>query len=129
MYSTTTEGGIRRIAKEARASERAAEGYGLGSRTQWGRRALSAYTWFRTGKGPQRQRLHRIGRAENPSCPAGAAVQSGDHIVWDCNLHLSERRRNWMVGLARWEEIDRPIWVVDEEADDPNDRVDEVART
>ena len=35
-----------------------------------------------------------------------------------------------MVGLERWEDIDRPIWVVDEEAcaDDPNDRVGGVER-
>ena len=52
---TVTEGGIRRVAKEARKDERSVAGYGLGGRTQWGRRALSAYTWFRTGKGPQRQ--------------------------------------------------------------------------
>ena len=29
---------------------------------------------------------------------------------------------------VRWEDIDRPIWVVDDEADDPNDRVDGVER-
>ena len=35
-----------------------------------------------------------------------------------------------MVGLERWEDIDRPIWVVDEEAcaDDPTDRVGGVER-
>ena len=42
----------------------------------------------------------------------GAAVQSGDHIVWHCNLHQSERQRNRMVGLEGpegWKEVDRPI--------------------
>ena len=29
-----------------------------------------------------------------------------------------------MVGLERWEEIGRPIWVADEEAEGPNDRVE-----
>ena len=111
----TATGGIRRRAKEGscRAMERKAEKYGLGSRAQWGRR-VSTYTWFRTGKGPQRQWLHRIGKAEDISCPCGAAVQSGDHIVWGCRLHLSERRRNRMGGLRRWEDIDHPIWVADE---------------
>ena len=104
------------------------EGFGLGSRVQWGRLALSAYTWFRAGKGPQRQWLHKIGKAKDTSCPCGAAVQSGDHIVWECRLHLSERRRNRMAGLKLWEEIDRSIWVVEEEADDPSDRVDGVER-
>ena len=87
---TATEGGIRRIAKEARAGERSVAGYGKGSKVQWGRRALAAYTWFRTGKGPQRQWLHKIGKAEDPSCLCGAAVQSGEHIVWHCNLRWYE---------------------------------------
>ena len=125
---TATEGGIRRIAKETRADERKVECYGLGGRTSWGRRALLAYTWFRTGQGPQRERLHKVKKAENTCYPCGARVQSGDHIVWECNLHLSERRRNRIVGLTRWEDIDRPIWVVDEEAEDPNGRVDGVER-
>ena len=33
-----------------------------------------------------------------------------------------------MGGLRQWEDIDHPIWVVDEEAEDPNDRVDGVGR-
>ena len=33
-----------------------------------------------------------------------------------------------MVGLELWEQIDHPIWVADEEAEDPNDRVDGVER-
>ena len=109
-------------------AERKAEGYGLGGRVQWRRRALSAYTWFRTGKGPQRQWLHKIGKTEDASCPCGTKIQSGDHIVWDCRLHLSERRRNHMVGLKRWEDIDCLIWAAGEEADDPNDRVEGVER-
>lgn len=41
---------------------------------------------------------------------------------------MNERRRNRMVGLEWWEDIDRPIRAVDEEAEDPNDRVDGVER-
>ena len=48
--------------------------------------------------------------------------------MWECRLHLNERRRNRMVGLEWWEDIDRPIRAVDEEAEDPNDRVDGVER-
>ena len=128
---TATEGGIRRIAKEARAAERKVEGYGLGGRTQWGRRALSAYTWFRTGKGPQRELLHKIKKTEDAHCDCGAAVQSGDHIVWHCALYQTERRRNRMAGLEGpegWKQIDHLIWVEDEGAEDPNDRVDGVER-
>lgn len=42
-------------------------------------------------------------------------------------LYQTERRHNRMVGHERWEDIDHPIWVVNEEADDPNGRVDGVA--
>lgn len=45
--------GDQRTAKEMRARERIADGYGRGGKVQWGRRALAAYTWFWTGKGPQ----------------------------------------------------------------------------
>ena len=58
-------------------------------------------------------------------------MQSGDHIVWHCKHHLAERRRNRMVGLEGpegWKEIDRPKWVEDEEAEDPNGRIDGVER-
>ena len=112
---TATEGGIRRI---ARKEERTAAGYSKGGKVQWGRRALAAYTWFRTGKGPQR--LHRIGKAEDPSCPCGAAVQPGDHIVWHCRLHRYERARNRITTMTRegeWGDLDTKIWV-------PNDDVE-----
>ena len=33
-----------------------------------------------------------------------------------------------MVGLEQWDEIDHPIWVEDEDAEDPNDRLDGVER-
>lgn len=51
--------------------------------------------------------------------------------MWHCSLHLAERRCNRMVGLEGpegWKEIDSPIWVADEGAEDPNDRVDGVER-
>ena len=97
-------------AKEARENERKKAGYGKGGKVQWGWRALAAYTWFRTGKGPQRQWLHKTGKAEDPSCPCGAVVQSGEHIVWQCNLHLDERRRNRVEGTRGWEDLDGKIW-------------------
>ena len=115
---TATEAGIRRIAKEARANERAVASYGLGRKVMWKRPALSAYTWFRTGKGPQRQWLYKVGKAEDRSCPCGAAVQSGDHIVWSCTLHNHERNRNRINNTreGQWQDLDNPIWV-------PNDDV------
>ena len=83
---------------------------------RWGHRALAAYTWFQTGKGPQRQWLHKIGRAEDPSCPCGAVVQSGEHIVWHCNLHRHEHRRNRIAAGSTWEELDGKVWVPNEGA-------------
>ena len=99
-HRTATEGGIRRIAKEARQEERAAAGYGKGGKVHWGRCALAAYTWFRTRKRPQHQWLHKIGKVEDPSCPCGANIQSGEHIVWHCKLHQYERARNRLTTRA-----------------------------
>ena len=127
---TATEGGIRRIAKEARANERKAAGYGKGDKVQWGWRALTAYFWLRTGKGPQRQWLHKIGKAEDPSCPCAAAVQSGEHIVWQCNLLLGGRRWNRVEGTRGWEDLDGKIWVPaeGEGEDDEENQVDGIER-
>ena len=123
---TATEGRIRRIAKEVRANERAVATYGQGGKVAWKRRALAAYTWFRTGKGPQRQWLHKsnqtihkIGKAEDPSCACGATIQSGEHIVWQCNRHSYERARN-RINRTRdgnWGDLDGKIWF-------PNDDVE-----
>ena len=88
---------------------------------------IPAYTWFRTGKGSQRQWLHKIGKAEDPSCPCGAAVQSGEHIAWQCRLHHDERRRNRVEETRGWEDLDAKIWVPGEGGDSDNeDQVDRV---
>lgn len=117
-----TEGGIRQISKATRAQERAVASLGKGRMVLWKRRALATYTWMRTGKGPQRQWLHRIQKATNPSCPCGEQVQSGEHIVWDCELHDTERRRNRIhqTRTGEWADLDDPIWV-------PNDDVEGLA--
>ena len=110
-----------------RANERKSAGYGKGGKAQWGRRALAAFTWFRAGKGPQRQWLHKIAKAEDPSCPCGAAIQSGEHIVWQCGLHRDERRRNRVEETRGWQDLDDKIWVPGE-GDDEDDQVDGVER-
>ena len=116
---TATEGGIRRVTKEARAQERAVAGFGRGKAVGWKRRALAAYTWMRTGKGPQREWLHKIGKATDTSCPCGERIQSGEHIVWHCELHDTERRRNKIhqTRTGDWKDLDDPLWV-------PNDDVE-----
>ena len=121
---TATEGGIRRIGKEARASERAVKSFGLGGKVLWKRRALAAYTWFRTGRGPQRQWLHKIGKAEGPSCPCGATIQSGEHIVWHCTIHEHERAHNRITCTreGNWAALDTKVWA-------PNDDVEGLAES
>ena len=116
---TATEGGIRQLTKAARAESRSAPTYGKGRRVGWKRRALAAYTWMRTGKGPQLQWLHRIGKAADPTCHCGAAIQTGEHVVWECRLHNVERRRNRIGSTAKgdWGALDDPLWV-------PNDDVE-----
>ena len=113
-----TEGGIRQLTKASRAECRAAPSFGKGRRVGWKRRALAAYTWMRTGKGPQAQWLHRIGKIESPSCPCGTSSQSGEHIVWECPTHNAERSRNRIAHTTKgdWGRLDDPIWV-------PNDDV------
>ena len=112
-----TEGGVRQASRAARVEARSVTTYGKGRLVGWRRRALSAYTWMRTGKGPQREWLHRIRASDDPSCPCGATVQSGEHIVWHCHLHDEARRRNRVHLTTHWGELDDPIWV-------PNDDVE-----
>ena len=81
-------------------------------------------------KGPQRQWLHKIGKAEDPSCLCGAAVQSGEHIIWHSNLHRYERRRNPIAEGSTWEDLDSKVWAPNDErggGDDAN-QVDGVER-
>ena len=49
---------------------------------------------------------HKIGRVEDPSCPCRAAVQSGEHIVWQCSAHRDERRRNRVQETRGWEDLE-----------------------
>ena len=96
--------------------------FGLGGKVNWGRRALAAYTWFRTEKGPQQQWLHKIGKAEDLSCPSGVAAQSGEHIVWHCTLHSHERARNRITNTKEWSNLATKIWV-------PNDDIEGLAES
>ena len=112
-----TEGGIRQASKATRAEARSKVAFGKGRLVEWRRRALSAYTWMRMGKGPQKEWLHRIHTSDDPSCPCGAPAQTGEHIVWHCHLHNEARRRNRVHLTTCWEDLDDPIWV-------PNDDVE-----
>jgi len=111
---TTTHEGLRAASRSLRKSARTQAGFGS-RRTDWHRHALSTYTWFRTERGPQKAWLHKIGKAENPSCPCGHPVQTGEHITFHCPRH-NERNR-LLRGKRSWPEIDDPDWR--KEGDDP----------
>ena len=85
----------------------------------WSRAALSAYTWMRTKKGPQRQWLHHINKADNNSCPCDDnTAQSGHHPTFTCCLHSAARSE--LIGDRHtWEDLDLPhiITIGDDEVD------------
>lgn len=118
---TVTEGGIRQTSRSTRAKARTAPGFGV-RRCEWNRHALSAYTWLRTDRGPQRYWLHKIGKADTSSCPCGFHTENGHHIVFECPLYHTQRK--YMGNAKEWEEIDRPIWIREEEEEDEWDAVE-----
>lgn len=119
---TVTEGGLRAKGKRERAIARKQPGFRLGSATEWNRQACSAYTWMRTNKGPQKQWLHRIGRADDPYCPCHhETIQSAEHITFACQLHARARRT--LIGERQsWEDLGVPRWI----ETGPNERMDGV---
>ena len=81
------------MGKKERAEARHRASYRKGTAVEWSRRALSAYTWMRTEKGPHREWLHRIGKIDTPYCSCDhATIQSGAHIVFTCQLHEQARK-------------------------------------
>ena len=111
-----TLAGLRAWSKLVRAEARGGSGEGI---LGWNRRAISAYTWCVTEKGPQRRWLHKIGKAGTPACDCRDAVkeeeeeeaqeeQSGEHLVEGCRLLAEasglvekEEMREWRTRHAR----------------------------
>lgn len=112
---TVTEGGMRQASKTLRSRARTAPGSGV-SRCEWNRHALSAYTWLRTDRGPQKWWLHKIGKADTSSCQCGHHTENGHHITFECPLYHIQRQA--MGNIKEWEDIDRPIWIKEEDEDD-----------
>jgi len=118
---TATHEGLQQVSRANRKQARTQPGFGV-RRPDWHRLALSAFTWYRTEKGPQKAWPHRIGKAEDPSCPCGHPVQTGEHIVFHCPLHTNERNR-LLRGKKTLLDIDHPDWR--KEGDDtPYDAID-----
>ncbi|KAF8451226.1 hypothetical protein BGX38DRAFT_1269491 [Terfezia claveryi] len=109
-----TEGGIRQALKATRSQARTVAGFAI-RRTAWNRHALSTFTWCRTDKGPQRAWLHKIGKAESSVCPCVHHTQDGWHLVFVCPLLHAYRQA--LGSIKDWEDLDRPIWIEEEEED------------
>ena len=60
-----TPAGLRAWSRRVRAVTRGGSGEGI---LGWHRKAVSAYTWCVTEKGPQSKWLHKIKKADNPDC-------------------------------------------------------------
>lgn len=98
----------------ARSAKRYGKVIGPNQARHWHGQALSAYTWMRCDKGPQRWWLHHLGKAGGPDCPCGHHRQDGHHITFTCPIHESERRR---LIRARtydtWESLDHEFLIKD----------------
>ena len=80
---------------------------------RWPRKSLMAYC--RTGKGPIKSWLARIGEVQDATCPeCDQEAEDGEHITFRCRA-LADARK-WGEEAA-WEELDKPIWVEPEGAE------------
>lgn len=85
-----TEVGIRQVSKAFRTTARTSPGFGI-RRCEWNRQVLSAYTWFRMDRGPQKYWLYRTGKADSSFCQCGHHMENGFHIVFECPLYHTYR--------------------------------------
>src|SRR5258706_10086969 len=84
-----TPAGLKAWARRVRAEARGGSGEGI---LGWHRKAISAYTWCVTEKGPQRKWLHKIKKKDTPECQCGHQEQSGKHPPERWEL-LEEKRK------------------------------------
>ena len=90
-----TPAGLRAWARRERAEAKGGGGNGL---LGWCRKALSAYTWCRTNKGPQNEWLFKIGKAGSDKFKCGEAM-TGTHVVEEC-----PELDQWRPRRAVWKE-------------------------
>lgn len=74
---------------------------------------------MRSNKGPQRQWLHRISKADSPLCQCGA-IQSGEHIVFTCPQHHIAREALLGPDAHTWESLDPPRYHQEDEDQETN---------
>lgn len=112
-----TPEGVRARSRAVRKSTRTEAGFGQ-RRSEWNRHSLSAYIWTRTERGPTKQWLHHIGKADSPrcSCP-DEPPETGHHIVFHCP-RFAVIRADFLGERANWEELDEPVWKKEGEGED-----------
>ena len=91
-----TPAGLRAWARRMRAEPRGGNGNGL---LGWCRKALSAYTWCRTNKGPQNEWLFKIKKTDTERCKCGSKTMTGTHVVEEC-----PELNQWRPRRAVWKE-------------------------
>ena len=94
-----TPAGLRAWSKRVGAEARGGSVEGI---LGWYRKAISAYTWCVTEKGPQRRRLHKIRKTDNPECQCHHQEQSGEHLV---SGGVQYPNRRGKIGRERKEEM------------------------
>ncbi|KAF8445149.1 hypothetical protein BDZ91DRAFT_853765 [Kalaharituber pfeilii] len=105
-----TEGGLRQELVRKRKEERGRAGFGKGKFVKWGRRALTNYTWLRTGKGGAMWR--RMVSGEEVQCTCGEAW-SAEHVVFRCTELERPQRKNKNgahVTWQSWEDLEEKGW-------------------
>ena len=106
--TTATPAGIVASSRQTRKEWRTEPGFGS-SRCNYNHKAMAAYTWMRTDKGPHRSWLHHIGKADSAACPRCHTQQeTGDHITFYCPA--LENTRSSLIGHRKeWADLDNPI--------------------
>ena len=96
-----TPAGLRAWARRERATARGGSGQGI---LGWHRKAISAYTWCVTEKGPQNKWLHYVKKADTPACRCQQEnpEQSGEHLVERCSLLTKARGQVGGKKLLEW---------------------------
>ena len=67
------------------------------------RKAISAYTWCVTEKGPQKKWLHFVKKSDTPECHCyGEQAQSGEHLVERCELLTEDWEKVKREDMGAW---------------------------
>ena len=94
-----TPAGLRAWSRRVRVEARGGNGEGI---LGWHRRAISAYTWCITEKGPQKEWLHHIKKADTTKCACRHHQQTGKHLAEECNLLADARNSVRRREMSMW---------------------------